>query len=49
MIALEEDTVLLEIKKGPYQPRYDKDFAVWAPKELTEESAKMLQIWRGLF
>ena len=49
MIALEEDTVLLEIKKGPYQSRYDKDFAVWAPKELTEESAKMLQIWRGLF
>lgn len=31
--ALEEDTVLFEVKPGPYEKTSDKDFATWAPKE----------------
>ncbi|MDR3555925.1 MAG: WbuC family cupin fold metalloprotein [Syntrophobacteraceae bacterium] len=31
--ALEENTVLLEVKPGPYEPGTDKDFAPWAPAE----------------
>lgn len=30
---LEEETVLLEVKPGPYLPLSDKDFAAWAPEE----------------
>ncbi len=31
--ALEEGTVLFELKPGPYRPLSDKDFAPWAPAE----------------
>jgi cupin fold WbuC family metalloprotein len=31
--ALEQDTVLFEVKPGPYQKSLDKDFAKWAPQE----------------
>jgi cupin fold WbuC family metalloprotein len=31
--ALEADTVLFEVKQGPYEKSSDKDFASWAPKE----------------
>ena len=31
--ALEPDTVLFEVKPGPYERSSDKDFAPWAPKE----------------
>jgi len=31
--ALKPDTVLLEIKRGPYNAKTDKDFADWAPPE----------------
>ena len=33
MAALEEDTVLLEMKQGPYDAATDKVFADWAPEE----------------
>lgn len=33
MIALEPDTVVLEVKGGPYDPDQDKVFAQWAPGE----------------
>ncbi|KJS03617.1 MAG: hypothetical protein VR65_01355 [Desulfobulbaceae bacterium BRH_c16a] len=32
-VSLQEDTVLFEVKPGPYEPGSDKDFAVWAPRE----------------
>ncbi|MGD1892383.1 MAG: WbuC family cupin fold metalloprotein [Cyclobacteriaceae bacterium] len=32
-IALEPDTVVLEVKPGPYDAVTDKEFASWAPKE----------------
>ncbi|KPJ93139.1 MAG: hypothetical protein AMJ53_07995 [Gammaproteobacteria bacterium SG8_11] len=31
--SLQSGTVLFEIKKGPYRPLSDKDFATWAPAE----------------
>jgi cupin fold WbuC family metalloprotein len=31
--ALEKDTVIFEVKSGPYTRATDKDFAPWAPKE----------------
>jgi cupin fold WbuC family metalloprotein len=37
--ALSRDTVLFELKPGPYSPIDDKDFAVWAPPEGDPESA----------
>jgi cupin fold WbuC family metalloprotein len=33
IVSLQPGTVLFEIKKGPYQPVSDKDFALWAPAE----------------
>lgn len=33
MVALEPDSVMLEIKRGPYSAMLDKDFAPWAPEE----------------
>ncbi len=38
-IALEEDTVIYEVKPGPYNKTLDKDFASWAPEEHTEAAA----------
>lgn len=36
--AIEEDTVLFEVKPGPYNQADDKDFAPWAPVEDTPEA-----------
>jgi len=41
--AIEADTVVLEIKKGPYDPVTDKQFATWAPKEGTAEAMPYLE------
>ena len=32
-VALEPDTVVFEVKNGPYEKVSDKDFAPWAPRE----------------
>lgn len=42
-VALEEDTVLFEVKPGPYEKTSDKDFAPWAPKEGTESAQAYLE------
>jgi len=42
MVALAPDTVLLEIKQGPYDPATDKAFAPWAPREDDATSASYL-------
>jgi cupin fold WbuC family metalloprotein len=36
-IATEPDTVVFEVKPGPWSPATDKDFATWAPQEGTTE------------
>ena len=33
MIVQAPDTVIFEVKCGPYEPEADKDFASWAPEE----------------
>ena len=42
--ALEPNTVLFEIKPGPYSPPADKDFAPWAPPE-SAPSARPIADW----
>ncbi|MEM8525192.1 MAG: WbuC family cupin fold metalloprotein [Bacteroidota bacterium] len=37
-IALEKDTVIYEVKNGPYVQGTDKDFPVWSPAEGSEEA-----------
>lgn len=32
-VVMENDTVVFEAKPGPYNPKFDKDFAAWAPEE----------------
>jgi cupin fold WbuC family metalloprotein len=41
--AIEDDTVLFEVKPGPYDAKTDKDFASWAPMEGSEGVAKYLE------
>jgi cupin fold WbuC family metalloprotein len=40
--ALEEDTVIFEVKSGPYKKSTDKDFAPWAPKADSPEALAYL-------
>jgi len=41
--ALVEDTILFEVKPGPYDQASDKDFASWAPAEGTESAIDYLR------
>lgn len=43
VIALEPDTLALEVKPGPYRPTSDKDSAAWAPAERQDGAADMLR------
>jgi len=49
MVALEEDTVLLELKRGPYDAATDKVFAEWAPAEGEDTAAGYEKGLAGLF
>ena len=40
--ALEPDTVVFEVKPGPYDAATDKEFASWAPKEGEEKALPYL-------
>ena len=42
-MALEPDTVVFEVKPGPYDAATDKEFAPWAPAEGDAEAADYLQ------
>jgi cupin fold WbuC family metalloprotein len=48
LFALAPDTVLFEVKPGPYRPLTDKDFAAWAPIERSPESLSLLAEWERL-
>jgi len=41
-IALKQDTLIFEVKDGPYEHDTDKDIPAWAPKEGTEEAEPYL-------
>jgi cupin fold WbuC family metalloprotein len=47
-LALEEDTVIFEVKPGPYEQSSDKDFASWAPAEGTPETKSYMEYLYGL-
>lgn len=42
VVILAPDTVLFEVKPGPYQAANDKDFPAWAPEPDTPEAAAYL-------
>jgi cupin fold WbuC family metalloprotein len=46
ILALAADTVLFEVKPGPFRPLIESDFAPWAPAEGTPEAAATLTGWR---
>ena len=41
-LSLRTDTVIFEVKPGPYEVSTDKDFATWAPPEGSPEAGKYL-------
>ena len=43
MIVHQQDTVVFEVKQGPYDPSLDKTFAPWAPAEDTAEAEQYLK------
>jgi hypothetical protein len=42
-VPLTDDIVLLEIKRGPYDAKTDKQFAGWCPMPDTPEAAMWLR------
>ena len=49
LVALEADSVMFEIKQGPYEPSADKDFLAAFPPEGTAEACQQERRWRDLF
>ena len=49
LIALTPNTVMFELKEGPYTPMKDKDFLSQFPQEGTEEAAQQVLTWTHLF
>ena len=48
LVALEADSVIFELKQGPYQPSQDKTFLNHFPLEGTPEAALQEAQWRDL-
>jgi len=48
-IALEPDTLIYEVKNGPYEQATDKAFAPWAPAEGAPEAAAYLRALTEIF
>ena len=49
LVALADDSVIFELKQGPYQPLADKDFLSAFPLEGELESVEQEAQWRSLF
>ena len=49
LVAIEPNTVMFELKQGPYRPSEDKDFLAGSPPEGTSEANQLEQTWRNLF
>lgn len=41
-VVMAPDTIVYEVKPGPYNPETDKDFAAWAPEEGTSDAKDYL-------
>lgn len=48
-VVLEPNTVIIEIKRGPYDGPHDKVFAPWSPKEGEEGTAEAMASWTAKF
>ena len=49
LVALERDSVIFELKQGPYQPCQDKDFLQRFPQERTPAAEVQERSWRQRF
>ena len=49
LVALAPDSVMLEIKEGPYVPSADKDFIGTFPLEGSIEACQLEARWRAMF
>lgn len=49
LVALEADTVILELKEGPYDPQSDKEFLPVFPLEGTVAAQQWVVVWQGYF
>lgn len=49
LVALEPNTVMLEIKEGPYDRASDKEFLEQFPAEGTIEAQQWVKTWEGYF
>lgn len=49
LVVLAPDTVILELKEGPYNPSTDKEFMDGFPAEGTPAAEQMVQRWKGYF
>lgn len=48
IVALEKDTVIFELKEGPYEKLADKDFLACCPEENTTEAAALAKAWQEI-
>ncbi|MGV8042657.1 MAG: WbuC family cupin fold metalloprotein [Thermoanaerobaculaceae bacterium] len=48
VVALEPDSVVVEIKPGPFRPLTDKDFAPWSPPEGDPAAPALVEAWSRL-
>jgi cupin fold WbuC family metalloprotein len=49
LVALAPDTVMLELKEGPYNVNTDKEFLDNFPQEGTPESIELVKTWQSYF
>jgi cupin fold WbuC family metalloprotein len=49
LVALRPDSVMFEVKQGPYSPTADKDFLTTFPAEGTAAAAAQALAWAALF
>lgn len=49
LLALAPNTVILEVKEGPYDSSTDKEFIGTFPLEGTDAARKLVETWQGYF
>lgn len=49
VVVLEPDTVVLEVKEGPYEPQGEKEFLTGFPEEGAPEVPRIVASWRAHF
>lgn len=49
LVSLETNSVMYEVKDGPYDEKTDKQFAPWAPEENSEKAETYLSFIKSCF